>query len=71
MLVGIFFLMGPYTELCFEVSLANRLFTDNGGKPLKMTFNFFKYIIYAVYTALSSCCQCIDWPQYALYTQCS
>ena len=26
--VGLFFIMSPYTELCYELSLANQLFTD-------------------------------------------
>ena len=60
--IGLFFIMSPYTELCFEISLANRLFADEEGRPIRKSFNFAKGIVYAVYTLLSSCCECVEWP---------
>ena len=71
MVVGIFFFMAPYTELCFELSLANRLFSGKDGKPVKTSMNFGKFIAYSAYTLLNCCCQCVEWKDYAFYTQCS
>ena len=56
MVVGLFFIMAPYTELSFELSLANRLFADEDGRPLKKSFNFLKYIGYGVHYLLNCCC---------------
>ena len=52
-LVGIFFIMHPYTEISFEISLANRLFCDKDGQPLRQSMNFLKYLAYGVYSVLN------------------
>ena len=45
-LIGLVFFMGPYTEKCFEISLAKKLMVDNNHEEIKSElFNIFGFLI--------------------------
>lgn len=70
-LMGLLFIVSPYTELCYELSLANQLLADKDQKPVKTAMNFLRFIAYNVYRAFKNCCSWEESNQYALYEECS
>jgi len=58
--VAIFFMMSPYTQTSYELSLSNQIYKhdDEHGTPIKNTYNFFHYIMSSLYGFLKTwiCC---------------
>ena len=55
-IIGVFFVMSPYTELCFELSLGKQLYTGKDRQPLRHSMNFLKYVGYELYSLVACCC---------------
>ena len=69
--IASFYVMAPYTELGYELSLANQLFLTNDRKPISNRLNFLRYIGYYCWYYASGCCKLGSYPEYEMMYECS